>query len=74
MGISYLEERNYTNPRFVSEPVEFDVTSEDINAGTISKDLKYADPTDAAVALTGDGNLVVTSAKTAQKRKWQYRQ
>ena len=65
--IAYLEGKNYTNPRFVSEPVEFDVTNEDINAGTLSKDMKYADPTDAVAALTGDGNLVVTSVKTVQK-------
>ena len=67
LELSYLQEKNYTNPRFVSEPVEFTVTAEDINNGTISKDLTYSDPTDAAVALTGDGNLVVTNVKNAQK-------
>lgn len=65
--LEYLENKNYTSPRFVSSPVEFEVTEDDIAKGTIGKTLVYSDPIDAAVALSGNGNLVATDVKTAQK-------
>lgn len=66
IALEYLENKNYTSPRFVSEPVEFTVTEEDIAAGTIAKTLTYSDPIDASAALSGDGNIVVTNVKTAR--------
>lgn len=65
--LDYLENKNYTSSRFVSSPVEFEVSEEDIATGTIGKTITYSDPIDAAVALSGSGNLVATDVKTAQK-------
>ncbi|GAB1475737.1 hypothetical protein MASR2M70_05690 [Bacillota bacterium] len=65
--ISYLQNKNYTSPPYVSSPVEFNVVVDDLATGTVGKDLVYADPTDGAAALTGDGNMVITDLKNVQK-------
>lgn len=60
LNISGVYAKNGMYQRFVSEPLEIEVTENDIAEGRMSVDIEYADPVRNSQIFTGSGNSVAT--------------
>ncbi len=64
LQLDYIQNRDGTNPAYVSNPTEFTVTAGDIVSGIIGQNITYSDPSRPTQALSGQGNQVLTDLKT----------